>query len=269
MQKLMVVASLLCMLGVSSNSAMAETEKFQKTVHYFQLEGKQEKKAGDLTIVLGGVQPSWSGKNFPPTPYYLYPSLKRSNGFRSHRDIVSHYGVACLNFYLTNNGGQVIEMDDHAKVVVEFKGKRLGAYDADSYLGTVERMSSASMEMANIGGAMFPHPSDLAFQGMTLYPDSKEHYLLGFNAPSKERGDRIYWTFPLDSSLKSPLIIRLYSIPVKVDASGKVTKRANFTWKLYHAVAVGEFEKKKQNAFASFLKPSPAKFVKLVSANKL
>jgi len=254
-----------------SNAALAATETFQKEIHYMTLQGKATKSADNLEIHLASFNQIWdSPKGAPRIDDFMFAGEKIHGRYLNGKELASSYGVLKLSFSINNKGNQVIEMDEKTKVVIEYNGRKLGAYNANAYFNVVNSMSAGTMSSFNrINGAMYPNPTETPFEGLSIYPNIRSEYTLGFNAPSRQEGNHIYWTHPYDEHKQKPVIIHLYGVPVKVNSSGNVTKRANFTWSLYHAKAIAEYRKEKKDFLSGFLQPPKEEFVKLIENKRL
>lgn len=238
--------------------------------HSMKITSKATQRHGDVSITLSPMNKSPVNAKDKSTPRHGVSYLTELGDDVGYEDAMDEFGIVFAEFKINNRSGQAIRPDKKTLMVVSFQGKNDGIVDIKSlYQATNPNLAPTLRPLLNRN--QFRQRDKRGFKGEFFQPHSKAKVVVGMLAPSYWDNERdeygVYhqtehYEYFSSKKYKKPMQIAVYGMPVKFNSAGRVSKRADFVWKLHHQVVVWEALVKKYNILTSILAKEPPKLIK-------
>ncbi|PCI43777.1 MAG: hypothetical protein COB41_06315 [Proteobacteria bacterium] len=238
--------------------------------HYMKLVSRATQKKGDVSIRLHELEGTPIKHKDKSAKRHFVTYVSKTGSQFTSRIALKDHGVVLTRFDIKNGTNNVLRPDAGTLMVVSFEGRDGGTVDIERFFGDLT--SPVNYIVGNVvNRSRYIAQNNEVFKGKTFTPKATTKVWIGlptgnhYERVSIEGGgyenQEVFDDFA--SKMKhSPLKISLYGMPVKVNAAGNITKRANFTWRFEHKIDVWEGLVKKHNLVTALFDKEAPKLVK-------
>ncbi|MBL4760229.1 MAG: hypothetical protein JKY80_05165 [Mariprofundaceae bacterium] len=238
--------------------------------HYMKLISRATQKKGDVSIRLHELEGTpISHKDKSAKRHFVTYVSNAGRQFTSAMGL-KDYGLVLTQFDIKNGSSNVLRSDDNTLMVVSFEDADGGTVDIKRFFGDLT--SPVNYIVGNVVHRdRYIARHNEVFKDALFTPKSTTKVWVGlptashYERVSIEGGgyenQEVFDDFA-SKRKHSPLKISLYGMPVKVNAAGNITKRANFSWKFAHKIDIWEGLVKKHNLVTAIFDKEEPKLVK-------